>query len=249
MKKILSWILTTSFIFVAMLQPLAASEPQVFIRGIRPLGMGGAFVAISDDENAIFYNPSGITQRQGSLFTLFQIPIDITDDVTKFASFYNDNKDKLKDFDTLSIPDKIDLLNKINDTVTTYAPKVRFGSPVPSFNWISGPGFLSWGMVVFNQVSLGFKFNRSLIVPSLSLFGDADAIAAIPLAHKFDSLPFAIPGCLSAGVTLKAIYRGQINETDLSVLQPHADARRGRRPPGRAEREPRLAQRHILQQR
>ena len=70
MKKILSYLLTALFVFAAMLQTVAASEPQVFIRGIRPLGMGGAFTAIADDQNAVFYNPSGITQRQGGLFTL-----------------------------------------------------------------------------------------------------------------------------------------------------------------------------------
>ena len=41
--------------------------------GVRPLGMGGAFTGLSDDENAVFYNPAGLAYldhhtRFGSLY-------------------------------------------------------------------------------------------------------------------------------------------------------------------------------------
>lgn len=39
----------------------AQAEPMSYLwRGLRPLGMGGAFTAIADDYNAIFYNPAGL---------------------------------------------------------------------------------------------------------------------------------------------------------------------------------------------
>ncbi len=39
----------------------AYAEPTPHLmRGLRPLGMGNAFVAVSDDENALFYNPAGL---------------------------------------------------------------------------------------------------------------------------------------------------------------------------------------------
>ncbi|MBX9836986.1 MAG: hypothetical protein K2X69_01600 [Silvanigrellaceae bacterium] len=34
--------------------------PLPIYLGARPLGMGDAFVAVADDENAIFHNPAGI---------------------------------------------------------------------------------------------------------------------------------------------------------------------------------------------
>jgi hypothetical protein len=40
-----------------------------FAEGIRPFGMGGAFTAVSDDENAIMYNPAGLAWAKGG-FTL-----------------------------------------------------------------------------------------------------------------------------------------------------------------------------------
>jgi hypothetical protein len=41
---------------------LGAEEYDKLYRGSRPMGMGGAFTAISDDENALFYNPAGLNR-------------------------------------------------------------------------------------------------------------------------------------------------------------------------------------------
>jgi len=58
MKKILFTItlalLVSSTVF--------ASEYTMMYRGARPMGMGGAFTAVSDDENALFYNPAGLNR-------------------------------------------------------------------------------------------------------------------------------------------------------------------------------------------
>ncbi len=40
--------------------PAAARELPAFFKGTRPLGMGGAFTAVADDANALFYNPAGL---------------------------------------------------------------------------------------------------------------------------------------------------------------------------------------------
>src|SRR3989338_7925440 len=42
-----------------------AEELPLFYQGLRPLGMGGAFTAVADDENAIFYNPAGMNNIEG----------------------------------------------------------------------------------------------------------------------------------------------------------------------------------------
>ena len=39
-----------------------ARELPKFFEGVRPLGMGGAFTAVADDENALFYNPAGLAR-------------------------------------------------------------------------------------------------------------------------------------------------------------------------------------------
>jgi hypothetical protein len=217
MKRILGAALAAVMFSVSC--SVAASEPQSFIQGVRPLGMGGAFVALSDDQNAVFYNPAGLTQRRGGQFTLFEMPISISDDIFQFQKFYSDNKDELESFNSISDPQrKIDLINDINSNISKYRPNIGFGFPNTSF--LAGNSFLSYGMGLFNHNDIGFQFNRmgGLMVPTISMWGNVDVIAAMPLAHRFNRLPF-IPGSMSVGATLKYLNRARIDEKDKSVLE------------------------------
>ena len=45
-------------------------EMPYFWKGVRPLGMGGAFTAVADDYNALFYNPAGLDKVQHWSFAL-----------------------------------------------------------------------------------------------------------------------------------------------------------------------------------
>jgi hypothetical protein len=45
--------------------PVFAEEFPNIYRGIRPLGMGSAFITLSDDENALFSNPAGLNDVEG----------------------------------------------------------------------------------------------------------------------------------------------------------------------------------------
>lgn len=56
------WILIALLLIAT---PVFAEELPVFYKGIRPLGMGGAFTAVADDENALFYNPAGLNKIEG----------------------------------------------------------------------------------------------------------------------------------------------------------------------------------------
>ena len=46
--------------------------------GVRPLGMGNAFVAVVDDFNALFYNPAGLTRLTGWTGELLNPGIDVS---------------------------------------------------------------------------------------------------------------------------------------------------------------------------
>jgi len=48
-------------------------EPLLLVRGVRPMGLGNAFEAIADDENAFHYNPAGLAQREDKLFYLLTL--------------------------------------------------------------------------------------------------------------------------------------------------------------------------------
>lgn len=68
-QKYISSIKKVAVLFsaLALFSPqLAAAESyQGFHRGVRPLGMGGAFTAVADDHNAIYYNTAGLAQTNG----------------------------------------------------------------------------------------------------------------------------------------------------------------------------------------
>ncbi|OGS24065.1 MAG: hypothetical protein A2314_01490 [Elusimicrobia bacterium RIFOXYB2_FULL_50_12] len=216
MKKHMFLLMAACLCSIAAAAPLDCAEPPVFIRGVRPLAMGGAFVGLADDQNAIFYNPAGITQRRSGQLTIFELPINIGDDIFSFYNFYDKNRDNLENFDSLPHADKVSLLDEINTSITKYQPRIRLGFPNTGF--LSGPGFLSWGIGIFSQADLSFKMNKSLIIPNISFLGNVDGIGTVPLAHRFDSLPF-IPGKMSVGTTLKYIARARIAEYNKSILE------------------------------
>ena len=59
-KRIRSLVIL--FIILMSVSGLSAKEYPSFYRGVRPLGMGGAFTAVADDENALYYNPAGLSE-------------------------------------------------------------------------------------------------------------------------------------------------------------------------------------------
>jgi hypothetical protein len=58
--------------------------PANFYTSARPMGMGGAFTAVADDINAVYYNPAGLAfkEKQGNLFSYAKI-----DQYTDMPSF------------------------------------------------------------------------------------------------------------------------------------------------------------------
>jgi hypothetical protein len=221
MKKYLLCLFFALFIFVSNV--FAFEDNQAVIRGIRPMGMGGAFTAIADDENAFFYNPAGITQRRGNLIQVFNIDFAINTEIFDFINFFNDNKNDLEDFDSIDTSDQSDLLEKINDRIVDFTPNIAFS--LPNFAYISKPiiiadNSLSFGAGLFTFANAKFKFNRSMVVPNFSYLAEATAVAAIPVSYKINSLEaLRIPGKLSVGANIKYIYRGRASETNMSVAE------------------------------
>lgn len=54
----------------------AAELPYIY-KGVRPMGMGGAFTAVSDDANALFYNPAGLASISGMSASILPLQVEI----------------------------------------------------------------------------------------------------------------------------------------------------------------------------
>ncbi|MDR1194949.1 MAG: hypothetical protein LBL00_00555, partial [Endomicrobium sp.] len=221
MKKYLVCLFLALFLFTSNV--FAFEENQAVVRGIRPMGMGGAFTAVADDENAFFYNPAGMAQRRGNLIQIFNIDFAINTEIFDFINFFNDNKSDLENFDSADSDDQTDLLEKINDRIASFAPNIVFS--LPNFAYISKPiviadNYLSWGLGLFTFANAKFKFNQSMVVPNFSYLAEATAVAAVPVSYRINSLEaLKIPGKLSLGANIKYIYRGRASETNMSVAE------------------------------
>lgn len=78
------------FALLGSVAHLHAEELPSLYRGIRPLGMGGAFITLSDDENAMFYNPSGLNDVNGWNIDLLNPSLEWSQNGSKL---YKDFKD------------------------------------------------------------------------------------------------------------------------------------------------------------
>lgn len=67
-KIVFSLMMAGILVFALTPMPAMAKVYPRFYRGVRPLGMGDAFTAVADDENALFYNPAGLSKIDSITF-------------------------------------------------------------------------------------------------------------------------------------------------------------------------------------
>lgn len=202
---------------------VCGEESSVFVRGIRPTAMGGAFTAVSDDYNAFFYNPAGLTQIQKWQMQFFDLPIIISDDLFDLYKWVNDNDTALKDYEKQSDETKTKIMNDIMDRISRF--RVHVSGSVLNPNFISSPiGLannlkLNFGLGLFNVYDVKIRINSGLLVPTIDMSGALDVVGLVPLAFKMEQTPFDLPGSLSLAGTVKVIQRGRLEEQRKSILE------------------------------
>ena len=175
-------ILTTHFAF--SLQPTPWTQ-----FGLRPLGMGNAFVAVVDDYNALFYNPAGLTRLTGWTGELLNPGVDISKNTVSLLK----QLQTIKNGSTQSLTDVLDLFQqesgKTNHAALFITP--YFVTPY----WGLGLGFnLGADLVAHSNVSIDFRGGSDIVLPV--------AVAGSFVDHK-----------LSLGVTTKLVSFNGIDET------------------------------------
>lgn len=160
----------------------------------RALGMGNAFTAVSDDVNAIFYNPAGISQLEGGQSSWF-LKGDVDPSV---RGFYND-------IDRAS--DASDSTQAITDVISeNYGNQFGLRAPSLGFLWARP----NWGLAVIPMdFSLDMGLNRT-VGPAVSLNAVQDTTVAFTYNWKIKKWQNA--GSFNVGVTTKMIYRMNVDE-------------------------------------
>ena len=222
-KKMILFLTAFAVLVLAMIVPaFAAGDSQALIRGIRPMSMGGAFTAVVDDQNAFFYNPAGITQRRTALKQIFTMDFAANTRTFDFVDFYSDTRDDVNNFSDLTPGQQADLISRVNNEIIGKFPNVIIG--MPNIAYISAPieirdDILSFGVGFFSYADAYFGFNRT-IIPSFTYLAQYTGILAVPVAYQINSLEkIKVPGKLSAGLNIKYITRGKVEDTKLSLAE------------------------------
>jgi len=209
-SKILAVALATGFFGANV----SAAEAPVFFEFVRPLGMGGAFTAVADDQNVFGYNPAGMVQRTGAEVTILEIAAGANTDFKDGSDFIKNNEDKLNDFNGTDPG----FTNQIVDEVVPLRPRARVAADLASF--VSGPKFLGLpihvGFGAFAGVDFGFKFDYGAPAPTISFNVNNDVLIPLSIAKRFNTR--FIPGTIGVGLTGKFITRTTVREDRVSLI-------------------------------
>jgi hypothetical protein len=131
-----------------------ANAPTLF--GIRPLGMGDAFVAAADDRNALYYNPALLASLDRTSISGIGVQARLDDTFPEVVRFIEDHEEDFENFENVGPAFHEDLAAYDGRWVTAggnaYFDVVR-------------PGF---GLGVYNTGSAALKIDRGVYEPRLS---------------------------------------------------------------------------------
>ncbi|SCY74154.1 conjugal transfer protein TraF [Desulfoluna spongiiphila] len=179
---------------LCLLASTGQSEPyRSFHMGVRPLGMGGAFTAVADDQNAMDYNPAGLSRTEGVGVGILNPMVVASEDTYDLISDYDD-------IDQNDVAEVIELLKKYvgENHHITLAADVYAGFRLGNVGvMVAGVGRGGADLTIRNPV-----------YPVLSVVSDVDYGGQAGVGY---ALPH-VPG-LSLGVGVKALNRSSIDET------------------------------------
>lgn len=155
--------------------------------GVRPLGMGNAYVAVSDDFNSLFYNPAGLARQQFD-GEFLNFSLETSSSTSSFISEITNNSDAFSDVSkTLELLQK--QLGKVHHTGLYWTPHFVFK------NFGFGIGLsLPFSFVAHNNINIEVEAGPRVIAP-------------LGFAKNF------LDDKLSVGAALKLLFRGGINES------------------------------------
>src|SRR3990170_3440233 len=169
-------------------QSYAEEFPSLY-RGIRPLGMGNAFITVADDENTLFYNPAGLNDVQG--FSGVEILNPLIESSQAGLAAYND----FKDIDSNNVTEVTDLLgNYIGERLslrTSLYPNIIFHN---------------FGIGALGQISFSGEV-RNRVNPQVNVDGKADVGGVAGIAYGF------LEKKVQAGIGLKFVQRQRFQKT------------------------------------
>lgn len=176
------------FIVTSLGWTVQASERYEFYNGIRALGMGGAGVAVVNDETALLVNPAGLGKLRDYFITLFDPEADISTDTQPIIGT-----------DIMKVTDPQFVLDKCN-----LKPDRHLHSRGQVFPSIVVPNF---GIGIFGKNEVNAQ------VDSATNLFTYDYTNAYALVAGFNFRLFN--GIIKLGVTGRAVNRTEVRRDDI----------------------------------
>jgi hypothetical protein len=167
------------YIAVSLIFGLLIAAPYSYACvGAMPMSMGGAFIAVSDDANATYWNPAGLTQL-GAL------------EVTYTPTLYNRDEFNYDDFVSIATPLRIEGRDwgAMGFSFINTGFRLPLGETTDRWYW------LSYGVRAFDNLSLGANLRFQSVEAEISgLGGDKDSIVAadLSLLWKLNKFSFGV---------------------------------------------------------
>ena len=185
------------FFFLALFlaPPVNAEEYPALFRGVRPLGMGGAFTAVADDENALFYNPAGLSNQP--------LRVEI---INFLAEISKDSIDLYEDIDDTDMDETAEVVDLLREHIGEHE-KLRIAL-FPNVIWsVNEVGI---GVAGIGQVNLGEEIHNP-VWPEVEtrLVMDYGVLGGVGFEAFIDGLEI--------GASLKVINRESLMETYTAV--------------------------------
>ncbi|HIE26699.1 TPA: hypothetical protein EYP66_05395 [Candidatus Poribacteria bacterium] len=197
---------------------IVAAEDAVFIEGVRSIGMGGAFVAVADDENLLFFNPAGLVNIDDSRLSIYGLRLGINTDTVETVENLVSSRSKAGSWRKLSEKS----VNKLSE----FEPLGNISGPF-EIVYIRPHFAFAFLDMAKNKAKYSYIEGKSDVLISSRV----DFIGAISCGvgpyHLHERY---LPGGLSIGGTTKYISRSWIAENhiwDLTGFKPTAKIGRG----------------------
>ena len=185
-RRLLGLVLATSLALPAVARS-APAGPHLL--GIRPLGMGNAFVAVCDDRNALHYNPAGLANIERWSISGLGMYGGVDDEFFEVVHFIEDNQEKFSDVDSID--------QEFVDSLAPYDDR-----------WVAtdANAYIDFtrhnlGVGAYTSGRLQFKIDRGVYEPRVSFSVSDDIVGIAGVGYDLDRYD------LRAGGSLKAIWR------------------------------------------
>ncbi|NBW80573.1 hypothetical protein EBR21_02355, partial [bacterium] len=180
------------------------------IVGARPSALGGAFTAVADDQNALFYNPAGLAKLDSTFAALADNTLSVSLGSGGIGALMDDF-DKISASATGLAGNKdssvlIDNISKIGDVVSSRTASA--GLKVQAYL-----AQARWGMAYTSAIDIGLGVHAKILpeIADIAILGDQDL--RFGYAHRF------LDGRFNVGVAPYYKLRAQGGRANFSLAE------------------------------